>query len=504
MRHLTPLLLLLTVIPTANADDVKASVPDGKSPAAALVDQLGDPDFHTREAAGKKLLDLGERAVSAIEAGLNSPVPEVSSRCENLLVAVKYKIDVDAILAPTTVELPAGEQPISTVLDHLFKQSGYRLHVNGDQAVLSNKVKLPSGKVPFWEVVDAVCVAAKLEVINVDASPLPADRDRPARIGNVWLSAATGVKRTVVHKAVLMHILPATKDELATYLTTQCPVMIRVFPEPRLKWHRLNEAVAVKAAGPKGEVVRPELFPPSTRELMYEENLRSSRLVKGIRASGLSEATTRGAVVLTADADTPSELATLSGAVRFAAWKEPTELAVVRLKDGETEGNADGSCGTRLSVKVIGPISNEPGSTILKVVHRWNPEWVRVEQGGATGDAVWFENVNGRVVPVKPTASADRGVKPNSSGTVVVNSAGEQLSLSAGNTRFDAIVENGRTYSSMTIEYVAKRGNRTDGMPATVALHAARVVDVSVSFTVKDVPLAPGTATAVERRRYKW
>lgn len=503
MRHLTPLLLLLTVIPTTAADDVKASKPGEKSSAAALVEQLGDPDFRTRESAGKKLLDLGERAVSAIEAGLNSPIPEVASRCENLLVAVKHKIDVDAILAPTMVELPAGEQSISTVFDHLFKQSGYRLHVNGDQAVLSNRVKLPDGKIPFWEAVDSVCVATKLEVANVDANPLPADRDRPARVGNVFLGAASGVKRTVVHKAVLMHILPATKDELATYLTTQCPVMVRVFPEPRLKWHRLTETTAVKAAGPKGEIVRPELFPPPVHEILIEDGFRGGRAVRGLRASGLSEATTRGAVVLTADADNPSELGTLSGTVRFTAWKEPAELAVVRLKDGETEGTADGPCGTRLSVKVVGPISNEPGSTILKVVHRWNPEWVRVEQGGAAGDAVWFENVNGQVVPVKPTTSTDRG-KPNLAGTVVTNPAGERLTLSAGNTRFDAAAENGHTYTNMTVEYVAKRGNRTDGKPATVTLYAARVVDVSVPFIVKDVPLAPGTATVIERRRYKW
>src|SRR5205814_1944419 len=110
MRHFTPLLLLLIAVPTATADDVKASVRGGKSPAAALVDQLGDFDFRTREAAGRKLLDLGERAVSALEAGLDSPVPEVARRCEDLLVAVRHKIDSDAVLTPTMVEVPDGEQ----------------------------------------------------------------------------------------------------------------------------------------------------------------------------------------------------------------------------------------------------------------------------------------------------------------------------------------------------------------------------------------------------------
>jgi len=490
MRHFIPLLLLLAATPPAPADDVKASTPGGKSPAAALVDQLGDPDFRTREAAGKKLLDLGGSAVVALEAGLDSPVPEIASRCEGLLAAVKRKIDADVILTPSMVEMLEGEQTVQAVFDSLFKQSGYQLRVTGDQAVLTNKVKLPAGKVPFWEAVQALCVAAKLEVMSVDATPTPAQRDRPAGIGTVQLTAASGAKRVCVHKAVLVQVSAPTKDELAAYPTSQCPLLVRAFPEPRLRWHRLIEAEVAKAADSKGSALGPALPEPPRLDLLREEMLLSSRPIsRDTRTDG----NTRGVLKLAVPPDGPIDVTSFTGTLRFTAWKEPAELAVVRLKDGEAEGTADGPHGTRLSVKVVGPISNESGSTILKVVHRWNPERVRVEQGGAAGDAVWFENVNGRVVPVKPTAALHGGAKPNSSGTVVTNAAGEPLALKAGNTRFEAVTDRGVVYSSMIVEYVARRGTLTDGKPAAVTLHASRAVEVVMPLSVKDLPLTAGT-----------
>lgn len=496
MRHLTPLLLLLSALPAAPADDVKASAPGGKSPAAALVNQLGDPDFRTREAAGKKLLDLRERAVSALEAGLESPVPEVASRCETLLAAVKHNIDADAVLTPTMVELPDGEQTVQKAFDSLLRQNGYAMRVEGDQAVLADKVKVSGGVMTYWEAVLAVCAAAKLEVHSVDPNAgLPGTAKAP---GTVVLRAATEGKRWTAHKALLVQVSAPTKDELAAYPTTQCPLIVRVFPEPRVKWHRFVEAEVAKAADAKGNSLGPALPEPPRLDLREEMLLSSRPIARDPRPDG----NTWGTLKLAVPPDGPTDVATLAGSLRFTAWKPAEQIAVVRLKDGETEGTADGPHGTRLSVKVVGPISNEPGSTILKVTHRWNPERVRVQQGGAAGDAVWFENVNGRVVPVKPTP-ADRGAKPNASGTVVTNAAGEPLTLNAGNTRFDAVADKGVMYSSMTVEYVARQGDLTDAKPAAVTLHAARVTEVVVPFSVKDLPLAAGTGTAIERRMYK-
>jgi hypothetical protein len=70
--------------------------------AADLVRQLGDPKFATREAAARKLLDMGAAAVPAIAAGAKSADEEVRTRSAALLpkaVAVGWKRRADAFLA---------------------------------------------------------------------------------------------------------------------------------------------------------------------------------------------------------------------------------------------------------------------------------------------------------------------------------------------------------------------------------------------------------------------
>jgi hypothetical protein len=57
--------------------------------ADRLVKQLGDPDFRVREAAAKKLRDLGARAIPALHAGTRDPDPEVARRSREVLAAVR-------------------------------------------------------------------------------------------------------------------------------------------------------------------------------------------------------------------------------------------------------------------------------------------------------------------------------------------------------------------------------------------------------------------------------
>jgi hypothetical protein len=53
--------------------------------AENLVRQLGDPDFATREAATKKLRGLGLKAIPALQAGSRDPNPEIAKRSGELL-----------------------------------------------------------------------------------------------------------------------------------------------------------------------------------------------------------------------------------------------------------------------------------------------------------------------------------------------------------------------------------------------------------------------------------
>ena len=76
--------------------------------AAALVKQLGHPRFTVREAAGKRLVEMGAAAVAALRAGTKADDEEVRARCTALLPQAKaadWQRRADAYLADT-----AGQQ----------------------------------------------------------------------------------------------------------------------------------------------------------------------------------------------------------------------------------------------------------------------------------------------------------------------------------------------------------------------------------------------------------
>jgi hypothetical protein len=486
MRHVS-LLVLFALAPIGVGQELKP---------AALVEQLGDRDFRTREAAGQKLLDLGERALPALEAGLNSPVPEIARRCEDLIPAVVLKVDTETLLAPTMVDLPGGEQTLKTVFDSLKKQCGYDLRIEGGQAVLAEKVKLTGGVMTYWEAVQAVCAAAKVEVQSVDATPGPAVAGKPnsnfndgRQPGTVWLRASTGTQRATPYKALLVVVGPPSSDDLRRHPATGCPLIVSVFPEPKVPWQRLTDTELVRATDPTGTAIRPPEPDFHFRARLREEMLRSSRLI-----DVQPDTATRGRLLLSAGA---SEAATLSGLVRFTVWKPAGELAVVKFTDRTTTGTTDGPCGTRLTATNLGPISNEPGSHTVEVKVRWDAERVRVVQSASGGDAVWFENVNGRLQPVKAALTVRRAAT-SAHGVGITDSAGESLTLSGGGVRIDTVMHCGRAYTEVSVKYVVK------GVPAAVAFHGARVVELTAPFAAKNLPLTAGTGTGTEERvRFK-
>lgn len=472
---------------------VAALAADPKPSAAPLVEQLGDRDFKTREAAGRKLLELGEPALAALEAGLDSPVPEVASRCADLLVAVKRKIDADAVLAPSLVELPDGERTVRQAFDAIEKQTRYKLVVTGDQGVLSSKITLKGGKVPFWEAVVAVCEACKLEVKEVTPDPA-------TPTGTVALQPRTGVVRTTVHNALMVQVTPPNPVVRAAHTSDLFPLSVRVFPEPRVRWQRLTDVALAKASAPDGKELRSGILPPPPRVLLDEERMiRGRRRIPVELPTGFTDAATRWVLTLAADPDGPTEVGTLSALLRATVWKEAGEVAVVKLKDGDTEGTTDGPHGTTLGVKVIGPIANHPDETMIEVSLRWVPDRVRPDADGAVNggsEGVWFEPRDGKLVPVKAAAAEGKGgVRPDRWGIVAADAGGEPLTLTAGGVKFGQAVENGRVVSTATVEYVVRKPEKSSaGKLAAVAFHAQRVVEVSVPLRVKDIPLAAGTA----------
>lgn len=132
-----------------------------------LIEQLADPDYATREAATKRLNDLGAPVLTALRTAAESGSPERAERAAALVARITRRIENEQALAPTVVELPATEQTVRELFDAIEKQSRVQLRINGDQAILTQKLTPAGGKRPFWEQVQDVAAKAGLGVAEV-------------------------------------------------------------------------------------------------------------------------------------------------------------------------------------------------------------------------------------------------------------------------------------------------------------------------------------------------
>src|SRR5262245_47460051 len=91
---------------------VAAPVPQpGAREAAQLVEKLGSADFAEREAAMKRLDELGAIALDELRAACKSDNPEIADRAKELVRKIERRVSSDKALAPTTVELDAKNVP---------------------------------------------------------------------------------------------------------------------------------------------------------------------------------------------------------------------------------------------------------------------------------------------------------------------------------------------------------------------------------------------------------
>jgi RNA polymerase sigma factor (sigma-70 family) len=106
---------------TASHDQVKAFLKTAPKPepkkdpqAERLVKQLGSPEFAEREAAEKRLREMGIAVLAAVRAGLKSESPEVVQRCERVLAQVRTEG-----LRATFRKLIGDDQPARDLFDRI-------------------------------------------------------------------------------------------------------------------------------------------------------------------------------------------------------------------------------------------------------------------------------------------------------------------------------------------------------------------------------------------------
>src|SRR4051794_10242701 len=89
LTRIAGLLLLVSVaLASTPGDPPRPPEKDAAKQVPALVKQLGDDDYHKREAAAKLLQEIGEPALPDLRGAAASPDPEVRERARGLVLAI--------------------------------------------------------------------------------------------------------------------------------------------------------------------------------------------------------------------------------------------------------------------------------------------------------------------------------------------------------------------------------------------------------------------------------
>lgn len=295
------------VLPAALLMSVAAAQPPPPKPpdVARLVEQLGSEEFDEREAATKRLEELGAAAIEELKAGAKSENAEIARRAQELLRKAERRLANEKALAPTLVELDLKDKRLDDVLAELSKQANCDVVLGGVKpAELAHKKVSVStgGKVPFWEAVLKVCDKADVQIAGVagfyapgsmplaatrppatpgslvppvgppprGGRPLPAsdllgnNPDAPyRRTANansaVVLEARDTPRRpSAVYGAVLVESPQLPK----TATPDQPSALLQVWPEPRLQWQSTSGVKVTGATDATGARLAAEYIPP--------------------------------------------------------------------------------------------------------------------------------------------------------------------------------------------------------------------------------------------------
>lgn len=497
MRHLLPAPALLVALALGTAQEPAAPKP---TEARRLVEQLNSPDFLEREAASKRLEELGAAAIEELRSGTKSDNPETARRAGELLRKAERRLVNEKILAPTLVQLDAKDQPLDAVLADLSKQVKCEVVVGGlkPEDLASKKVTISTnGKVAFWDAVLKLCDAADAQIAGVGGYVAPgampylgrakpgvrvaADRNRA-----VVLEARDGAPKRpfALNGAVLVEAVPFPKNVLP--LATPNPTaLLQAWPEPRLQWEGTAATKVTRATDATGGKLVPEYIPVPNGDVRTNNNgtilIRNpDGSVTVVRDTGTTfelpggfRPNVRQAVVRFKQPEKPTAAATELGASLFATVRTGVEpLCEVRDLEAGKPATGTGPAGTEVSVTYSTDIR---GRLVASVRLAYDTKAIRAagvdDELPGTRGATGFGNHT--VYGLRVTDAAG---KPYTLG----------LSSGANQPEPDA------KRQVFRLELELHREKEGHGPPAVVTFWGTQARAVEVPVVLADVPLAGG------------
>ena len=476
--------------------------PPNAREAPPLIEKLGSEDFAEREAATKRLDELGLLALSELRAATQSENAEIADRAKDLVRKIERRAANDRALAPTLVDLDLKDQPLDTVLAALSKQAEGEVVLGGLKAgeLAGKKVTIATGKVPFWTAVLKVCDAAGLQIAGAGgffapgAAPYTSRLDKKGAGTGVALRVAANPSKAVILEARDGKSRPASVHGAALIEAFEVPkiaasktvasVVLQVWPEPKLVWQSAADVKVTKATDAEGRKLVPDFTPAVTRPQV--QRLKD------------------GGVVVVRNADGTVTLVNLNATAPLDVGPNFTPNArqvIVKLKTGasaasELVGSVYGlvrspaeplvvvSLGAKDAVTATGPVGCEVTAAL------------RVDAKGKQFVDVKLAYDPLRVDPVRTSDELpDVKPAPNGNQTVhglrITDSEGRAFdaSLAKASNDFDGRGQR-RIVLTMQLELPVTKDGPT--APAKLVFWGHYTKSVEVPFALKGVPLVGG------------
>jgi len=152
-----------------------------------LVEQLGDSDYRTREAAFLALDTLGAEALPELKHATLSGNLEQVARAERLHDRISFRIENAKAIAPTYVSLDVKDMKLEDIFALLQKQTGYKHVIPVNRSVLAERFTLKiAPNTPYWEAILKICDLAKLVITRAEGFETLTNTD-PAKIRKMTL-----------------------------------------------------------------------------------------------------------------------------------------------------------------------------------------------------------------------------------------------------------------------------------------------------------------------------
>lgn len=464
-----------------------------------LIENLGSDDFAEREAATKRLDELGLLALSELRAATKSENLEIADRAKDLVKRIERRAANERLLTPTTVELAFKDTALDAVLAARSKQAGFEVIVGGLKAndLAGNKVTVSTGKVPFWVAVQKVCDAAGLQVASAGGFVAPGAMPYNIRPGKtpdgtpvrtaqnhntaVVLEAREGARRPAsVHGAVLVEAFTLPRG---TESKSVAATVLQVWPEPKLAWQSSADAKVTHAADPEQRKLIPDFTPAAAPPQV--QRLKGGEVIAVRNPDG-------SVTPVNANAKNPLEVgpnftpnarqsliklktgvpvaAELNGSVFGLVRVGVEPLAAVAL-DGEKSVAARGTAGVELTATAR---AGEKGKRFVDAKVVYEPQRV---QPARPGDELTGTKLN------------PRGSNSTTLGVRITDADGKAFDLALPNQQSTFDPTGRRIVARLTPEVV---GDKDAPAPATVTFWGSYARSVEVPFALKNVPLAGG------------